>query len=268
MGLAAISVAEIVRVTTASPTATPRAAVIAPATVRLRIRIRPFASVPWYEARRGEIIAPRFYIPDRFDSRYPIGFEAESVAHYRDFCTGGASAGREAEANALFTSAAYLTEVSNALGGTVRGLRAIGARIPSSLLEWLRDCRWEVSDAQLALFVFYELTASRYEILCGRQGARGVADPALSTPPSGKASQADRPFRGSRNRRSGTLRELREGEISPMARDTIVRQLELELSVEAARVRTRHSTAPVIATVEAVAVGDVTVPKHSEINYK
>jgi hypothetical protein len=36
-----------------------------------------------------------------------------------------------------------------------------------------------VSDAQLTLFGVYELTASRYEILCGRQGARGVADPAL-----------------------------------------------------------------------------------------
>jgi hypothetical protein len=132
--------------------------------------------------RRGEIIAPRFKIPDWFDSRYPILCEAESFAHYRTFCTGGARAGREAKANAPYKSAAYLTEVSNPLGETVRGLRAIGDRIPSSLLEWLRDCRWEVSDAQLALFVFYELTASRYEILCGRQGARGVADPALSTP--------------------------------------------------------------------------------------
>jgi hypothetical protein len=49
-------------------------------------------TVRWYEARRGESIAPRFNIPDRFDSRYTIGFEAESIAHYKTFCVGGASA--------------------------------------------------------------------------------------------------------------------------------------------------------------------------------
>jgi hypothetical protein len=133
----------------------------------------------WYEARRGDYIPPRFGIPERFDPRYPVGFEAESVAHYRTFCTGAASAGREAEANALYANAAYLTEVTNALTGTVRRLRALESRVPAALLERLRDCRWEVSDAQLALFGVYELTASRYEILCGREGARGVADPAL-----------------------------------------------------------------------------------------
>jgi hypothetical protein len=136
-------------------------------------------TVPWYEARRGESIAPRFNIPDRFDSRYTIGFESESVAHYRTFCAVGASARREAEASALYASAAYLTEVSNALAKTARQLKAIEARVPSSLLDRLRDCRWEVSDAQLTLFGVYELTASSYEILCGRQVARGVADPAL-----------------------------------------------------------------------------------------
>jgi hypothetical protein len=119
----------------------------------------------WYEARRGESIAPRFNIPDRFDPRYPIGFEAESVAHYRTFCAGGASAGREAEANALYASAAYLTEANNALAETARRLKAIEARIPSSLIERLRDCRWEVSDAQLTLFGVYELTASIHSTL-------------------------------------------------------------------------------------------------------
>jgi hypothetical protein len=101
------------------------------------------------------------------------------VAHYRTFCTGAASAGREAEANALYANAAYLTEVTNALAATVRRLKALEARVPEAIIERLRDCRWEVSDAQLTLFGVYELTASRYEILCGRQGARGVADPAL-----------------------------------------------------------------------------------------
>jgi hypothetical protein len=97
-------------------------------------------TVPWYEARRGESIAPRFNIPDHFDLRYPIGLEAESVAHYRTFCAGGASAGREAAANALYASAAYLTGVSNALAESARRLKAIEVRVPSSLLDRLRDC--------------------------------------------------------------------------------------------------------------------------------
>jgi hypothetical protein len=87
-------------------------------------------NVPLYEARRGESIAPRSNILDRFDSRYPIGFEAEFVAHYRTLCAGAASVGREAEANALYAIAAYLTEVSNALAETARRLKAIEARVP------------------------------------------------------------------------------------------------------------------------------------------
>jgi hypothetical protein len=129
---------EIARETPALPIAAPRAAETAPATVRLRIRIKP--SVPWYEAPRGGSIAPSFNIPDRLDSRFPIGFEAESVAHYRKFCAGGASAGREAAANALYASAAYLTEVRNALAESARRLKAIEARVPSSLLDRFRDC--------------------------------------------------------------------------------------------------------------------------------
>jgi hypothetical protein len=62
-----------------------------------------------YEARRGDDIPPRFDIPEKFDPRYPVGFEAESVAYNRTLYTAAASAGREAEANALYASAAYLT---------------------------------------------------------------------------------------------------------------------------------------------------------------
>ena len=39
--------------------------------------------------------------------------------------------------------------------------------------------RWALSNAQLSTFGTYELSASRYEILCGLQGSHGVADPAL-----------------------------------------------------------------------------------------
>jgi hypothetical protein len=101
------------------------------------------------------------------------------MAHYGTFCVGGASPGRESEANTLYTNAAYLTEVSNALAQGFRSFKALESRVPARLLERLRDCRWGASDAQLALFGVYELKASRYKILCGLQGARSVADPAL-----------------------------------------------------------------------------------------
>ena len=39
--------------------------------------------------------------------------------------------------------------------------------------------RWALSNAQLSTFGTHELSASLYELLCGLQGAHGVADPAL-----------------------------------------------------------------------------------------
>jgi hypothetical protein len=145
----------------------------------VRATADPAFSSGWYEAHRGEYIRSRFAIPERFDPHYPVSFEPETVRHYRTFCAGAASAGRESEANALYANAAYVTVIANELGATVRRLESLEARAPRSIREELRDCRWEVSDWQLALSGVYELTAARYEILCGRQGARGFADPTL-----------------------------------------------------------------------------------------
>jgi hypothetical protein len=133
----------------------------------------------WYEAHRGDFIRPHFAVPERFDPHYPVNFEPETVRHYRIFCTGAASLGRESEAHALYANAAYVTSIANELGATVRWLESLESRAPRSIREELRDCRWEVSDWQPALSGVYELTAARYEILCGIQGARGFADPAL-----------------------------------------------------------------------------------------
>jgi hypothetical protein len=58
-------------------------------------------------------------------------------------------------------------------------MESLEARAPRSIREGLRDYRREESDWQLALSGLCELTAARYEILCGRQGAHGYADPAL-----------------------------------------------------------------------------------------
>jgi hypothetical protein len=143
----------------------------------------PQAFTPgWYEARRGRNIPPRFNIPQRFDPQYPVAFPAESVAHFQIFGSGNASVGREGEAGALYSSAAYLTEISNGLAyicGQLESVEALVLRSPTVAIERLRQARRALSDAQLATFGTYELAASRYELLCGLQGASGVADPAL-----------------------------------------------------------------------------------------
>jgi hypothetical protein len=61
-------------------------------------------TVAWYEGRREEEIAPRFEIAERFDPNYPFGFATESIVHYRTFSVGGASSGRESEANGLYNN--------------------------------------------------------------------------------------------------------------------------------------------------------------------
>jgi hypothetical protein len=103
------------------------------------------------------------------------------VVHFQTFGSGQASADREGEAGAIYNSAAYTTGISNSLVQLGRRLESLEARLVGSpvFAEELRAVRWALSDAQLSTFVVYELTASRYEILCGLQGASGVADPAL-----------------------------------------------------------------------------------------
>jgi hypothetical protein len=133
-------------------------------------------SAGWYEARRGRRIPPRFEIPRRFDPQYPVAFPAESVAHLQLFGSGNASEGRSGEAAALYSSAAYLTEIANDLDGIGRELECIEALIPATAADRLREARWALSNVHLSTFGTYELSASRYELLCGLQGASGVED--------------------------------------------------------------------------------------------
>jgi hypothetical protein len=83
------------------------------------------------------------------------------------------------EAAALCSSAAYLTEIANDLAGIGRELEGIEALIPSTVADRLREARWALPNVHLSNFGTYELAAPRYELLCGLQGASGVADPAL-----------------------------------------------------------------------------------------
>jgi hypothetical protein len=104
------------------------------------------------------------------------------VAHFQLFGSGNAWEGRSGEAAALYSSAAYLTEIANDLAGIGRELESIEALIPSTAAERLREARWALSNLYLSTFGTYELAASRYELLCGLQGASGVADPPFWEP--------------------------------------------------------------------------------------
>jgi hypothetical protein len=84
-----------------------------------------------------------------------------------------ASAGRAGEAAALYCSAAYLTEIANDLAGIGRELESIEALIPSTAADRLREARWALFNFHLAAFGTYELSASRYELLCGTRSQQG-----------------------------------------------------------------------------------------------
>jgi hypothetical protein len=101
------------------------------------------------------------------------------VAHFQLFGSGNASAGREGGAAALYSSAAYLTGIATDLAGIGKEIECVEALVPTAAAERLLEARWALSDAQLSTFGTYGLAASRYELLCGLQGASGVADPAL-----------------------------------------------------------------------------------------
>lgn len=119
--------------------------------------------------------------PPRFNPLLPVGFKAETVEHYQTFCTGNASSGRAEEANNLYASAAYATVINNTLSEALRELMRLKiiSNLPDNIQGPAAETLNRFSDAQVAIFGSYELSASRYEVLCGRQGASGVADPDL-----------------------------------------------------------------------------------------
>lgn len=154
----------------------------------------------WYEERRNQHIALRFEIPRRFTTEYPVGFDPESIEHFRTFHSGGTSVGRATEASSLYCTAAYLSEASNDLTDLVNEIADALPSIQSeSDREVFRRLGSRVSDAQLTTFGVYELAAARYEVLCGRQGASGVADPELLSayidPPAAFSSAGRQAYR-------------------------------------------------------------------------
>ena len=152
----------------------------------------------WYEKRRGNRIAPRFTIPERFDPIYPVGFQPEAIHHYDTFGR-GTSSGRATEASNLYSSAAYLTAANNSLTAIRQDLARIQRKLTGRKREALKEVIEEISDVNLVVFGTYELTATRYELLCGKQGAAGIADPELIEsiidPPAAYSSAGRQAFR-------------------------------------------------------------------------
>lgn len=148
----------------------------------------------WHENNRGRRIAPRFVIPARFSPLYPVPFEPESFEHLRIFGAGNAGTGRAEEAAHLYRTAAYITVINNTLVEALQGLFSVD--FPESVSRDIKRRFSEtldmISDVQVAVYGTYGLAASRYKVLCGQQGATGVADPDLLSayvaPPAGYSS--------------------------------------------------------------------------------
>lgn len=135
----------------------------------------------WHKQNRGRRIGSRFVIPARFSPLFPIGFKPETVEHFQTFSTGNASVGREEEAANLYNAAAYATVINNTLYEALDSLFSVEflEGVSNDFKGQVGEALDKISDAQVAVYGTYELAASRYEVLCGKQGAAGVADPEL-----------------------------------------------------------------------------------------
>ena len=165
----------------------------------------------WHERHRGAQIVPRFEVPSRFRALYTVGFEPDSVEHFRNFGpASGASIGRASEASSFYATAAYTCIVNNSLTEAVAELAghpAISSDLSNNLQGPLAEVFGKVSDAQVATHGVYELVAARYEVLCGKQGASGIADPdlleAFIDPLQPTAPSGESPFDSSSSRQLG-----------------------------------------------------------------
>lgn len=100
---------------------------------------------------------------------------------YLTFGTGNLSTGREEEGCSLHNTAAY-TIVNNTIAEALEVIYASSdtlASVSYYVVEPVVQALLKISEAQVAIYGTYELAASRYEFLCGRQGAAFVADPDL-----------------------------------------------------------------------------------------
>lgn len=55
----------------------------------------------WLEAYGGKKIKSLYEVPHRFNEKFPVGFNAESVEHYGILTAGGERKGRESEVSSL-----------------------------------------------------------------------------------------------------------------------------------------------------------------------
>lgn len=91
----------------------------------------------------------------------------------------GTSEGRLAEARNRYCTASYLTIGGNGLEESQEELQGLRRRINPGARRKLDQILGDLSDLQLVVYGSYEITATRYDCISGRQGAHGVADPDL-----------------------------------------------------------------------------------------
>lgn len=132
----------------------------------------------WYQRNRNSHISPRFVVPPRLNSLFTVGLKPETVEHFQTFGFGNSSTGREEEAASLYETVAYEAVIKKTLRESVKRLVDLNVVevIPHEIQGKVSEILEEISNAQLAVFGTYEVNASRYEVLCGRQDASGFAD--------------------------------------------------------------------------------------------
>lgn len=123
----------------------------------------------------------RFSIPAPFDTRFPIGIKPETISHFETFLTGNSSVGRAEEGASLNQTAAYSTLANNSLNNLAEDFLDLNLfeTVPQDRKGPLQEALNKISTIQVVKFGIYELPDSRYELLCGRQGASGVTVPEL-----------------------------------------------------------------------------------------
>lgn len=141
----------------------------------------PQALTPrWYERRRGYYIESAFEIPKRLDPRFPVRFRPNDAEFFATFGVSRASDGRALEAEKLYNVAAYSAEANNSILAGLESVAAVAEKCTDDAVRTqLVEAVDHLATAQTQVYGLFEISASEYAVLCGKQGAPGVADPAL-----------------------------------------------------------------------------------------
>lgn len=97
--------------------------------------------------------------------------------HFRLLAQGNTSLGRSEEAEHLYSTATYETLTSNDLCDAIEEIINLATTNSTRTARALQPIISTLTRAQLRSRGGYEIHATRYELLSGRQGAIGVADP-------------------------------------------------------------------------------------------